>query len=69
MRFVHALDAIFELIAVVRKLLIQSRPFVTLRARSLTSPSFVNLQALLNRLSSICRSRWGAARRPRTTTR
>src|SRR5262245_9574305 len=39
---------------------IQSRPLATLRARSLTSPSLVNLQALLNRLSSICRSRMGS---------
>src|SRR5262249_30641977 len=36
---------------------IQSRPLATLRARSLTSPSLVNLQALVNRLSRICRSR------------
>src|SRR6516162_4575786 len=36
---------------------IQSRPLATLRARSLTSPSLVNLQALLRKLSSICRSR------------
>ena len=35
---------------------IQSRPLATLRARNLTSPSLVNLQALLNRLSGICRS-------------
>src|SRR6516162_3684615 len=39
---------------------IQSRPSATLYARSLTSPCFVNLQALLNRLSSICRSRMGS---------
>jgi hypothetical protein len=31
------------------------RPSATLRARNLTSPSFVNLQALLNILSRICR--------------
>src|SRR6266487_786210 len=35
-------------------------PLLTLRAASLTSPSLVNLQALLNRLSSICRSRMGS---------
>src|SRR5262245_16150571 len=39
---------------------IQSRPLATRRACSLTSPSLVNLQALLNRLSSICRSRMGS---------
>src|SRR5215467_362201 len=39
---------------------IQSRPLATLRARSLTSPSLVNLQALLNRLSRICRRRMGS---------
>src|SRR5262249_41363683 len=39
---------------------IQSRPSATLRARSVTSPSLVNLKALLNRLSSICRSRMGS---------
>src|SRR5262249_12186667 len=39
---------------------IQSRPFLTLLARSLTSPSFVNLQALLNRLNRICRRRIGS---------
>jgi len=39
---------------------IQSRPLATLRARSLASFSLVNLQALLNRLSSICRSRTGS---------
>src|SRR5262249_22788100 len=38
----------------------QRPPLATLRARSLTSPSLVNLQALLNRLSSICRSRMGS---------
>ena len=37
-----------------------SRPFLTLLARSLTSPSFVNLQALLNRSSRICRRRMGS---------
>src|SRR6516162_2384948 len=35
-------------------------PLLTLRAASLTSPALVNLQALLNRLSSICRSRMGS---------
>src|SRR5262245_44663448 len=35
-------------------------PLLTLRAASLTSPSLVNLHALLNRLSSICRSRMGS---------
>ena len=45
---------------------IQSRPSATLRACSLTSPSLVNLQALLNRLSRICRSRMGSTvRAPR----
>src|SRR5262249_6197815 len=39
---------------------IQRPPLATLHARSLTSPSFVNLQALLNRLSRICRSRMGS---------
>src|SRR5262245_48910199 len=39
---------------------IQSRPSTNLRALSLTSPSFVNLQALLRRLSRICRSRIGS---------
>ena len=39
---------------------IQSRPFATLLARSLTSPSFVNLQALLSRLNRICRRRMGS---------
>ena len=39
---------------------IQLPPLATLRARSLTSPSLVNLQALLNRLSSICRKRMGS---------
>src|SRR5262249_54313745 len=34
-------------------------PLLTLRATSLTSPALVNLQALLRRLSSICRSRMG----------
>ena len=38
----------------------QSRPSATLRTRRATSPSFVNLQALLNRLSRICRSRMGS---------
>src|SRR2546422_3087025 len=32
----------------------QSRPSATLRIRRATSPSFVNLQALLRRLSRIC---------------
>ena len=36
------------------------RRSLTLRARSVTSPSLVNLQALLNRLSRICRSRMGS---------
>src|SRR5262245_17374811 len=41
-------------------------PLATLRACSLTSPCLVNLQALLSRLSSICRSRMGSAvRTPR----
>src|SRR6516164_1541389 len=45
---------------------IQSRPSTTLRARSLTSPCLVNLQALLSRLSRICRSRMGSTvRTPR----
>src|SRR5262249_29106140 len=35
-------------------------PLLTLRAASLTSPALVNLQALLRRLSSICRSRMGS---------
>src|SRR4029434_9303582 len=35
----------------------QSRPSATLRTRRVTSPSFVNLQALLSRLSRICLSR------------
>jgi hypothetical protein len=35
-------------------------PLLTLRAASLTSPALVNLHALLNRLSSICRSRMGS---------
>src|SRR5262249_14191744 len=39
---------------------IQSRPSTTLLTRSLTSPCWVNLQALLNRLSRICRSRMGS---------
>src|SRR5437879_2094297 len=39
----------------------QSRPSATLRTRSLTSPAFVNLQALLRRLSSICLSRMESA--------
>src|SRR5262245_54042646 len=38
---------------------IQARPAATLRTRSATSPSFVNLQALLKRLSKICLSRMG----------
>ena len=47
---------------------IQSRPSTTLRACSLTSPSLVNLQALLNRLSRICRSRMGSTvRAPRSS--
>src|SRR5215831_10352369 len=41
-------------------------PLATLRACSLTSPCLVNLQALLSRLSSICRSRKGSTvRTPR----
>src|SRR5215472_17108946 len=41
-------------------------PLATLRACSLTSPCLVNLQALLSRLSSICRSRMGSTvRTPR----
>ena len=36
------------------------QPSATLRAPSLISPSLVNLQALLNRLSKICRSRMGS---------
>src|SRR6516162_2483589 len=39
----------------------QSRPSATLRTRRATSPSFVNLQALLSRLSRICLSRMGSA--------
>src|SRR5437762_150892 len=39
----------------------QSRPSATLRTRSATSPCFVNLQALLKRLSRICLSRMGSA--------
>ena len=39
---------------------IQLRPSTTFRTRSVTSPSLVNLQALLNRLSRICRSRMGS---------
>src|SRR5262249_48808478 len=39
---------------------IQFAPSATLRTRSATSPSLVNLQALLNRLSRICRSRMGS---------
>src|SRR5215468_5003849 len=39
----------------------QSRPSATLRTRSATSPSFVNLQALLKRLSRICFSRMESA--------
>src|SRR6516164_8095880 len=38
-----------------------SRPSATLRTRRATSPSFVNLQALLKRLSRICFSRMGSA--------
>ena len=38
----------------------QSLPLLTLRPASLTSPALVNLQALLSRLSSICRSRMGS---------
>ena len=45
---------------------ITSRPSAILRACSLTSPSFVNLHALLSRLSRICRSRSGSTvRAPR----
>src|SRR5215471_13413575 len=39
----------------------QSQPSATLRTRSATLPSFVNLQALLSRLSRICLSRMGSA--------
>ena len=39
---------------------IQSRPSATWRTRSAISPSLVNLQALLNRLSRICLSRMGS---------
>src|SRR5436190_11506131 len=39
---------------------IQWPPSLTLRPRSATSPSLVNLQALLNRLSRICRNRMGS---------
>src|SRR5262249_41986545 len=39
----------------------QSRPSATLRTRRATSPSFVNLQALLKRLSRICLSLMGSA--------
>src|SRR5215510_5826008 len=39
---------------------IQLRPSTTFLTRSLTSPCLVNLQALLNRLSRICRSRMGS---------
>src|SRR6266404_5325316 len=39
----------------------QSRPSATLRTRKATSPSFVNLQALLKRLSRICLSRMESA--------
>src|SRR6478672_11007233 len=39
----------------------QSRPSATLRIRNATSPSFVNLQALLSRLSRICLSRMESA--------
>src|SRR5260221_8299572 len=38
----------------------QSRPSATLRTRRATSPSFVNLQALLKRLSRICLSLMGS---------
>src|SRR5262249_31736414 len=38
----------------------KSPPLLTLRAASLTSPALVNLQALLRRLSRICRSRMGS---------
>src|SRR5215475_4975006 len=38
-----------------------SRPSATLRTRKATSPSFVNLQALLKRLSRICLSRMESA--------
>src|SRR5262245_3944353 len=48
---------------------IQSRPSTNLRACSLTSPSFVNLQALLNRLNRICRSRMGSTVREPTSSR
>src|SRR5262249_6509193 len=39
----------------------QSRPSATLRTRSATSPSFVNLQALLKRLSRTCLRRMESA--------
>src|SRR5262249_49135619 len=39
---------------------IHCRPSAILRARSATSPSLVNLQALLRRLNRICRSRIGS---------
>src|SRR5262245_11423466 len=39
----------------------QSRPSATFRTRSATSPSLVNLQALLKRLSRICLSRMESA--------
>jgi hypothetical protein len=39
----------------------QSRPSATLRTRMATSPSFVNLQALLKRLSRICLRRMESA--------
>src|SRR5262245_304894 len=39
----------------------QSRPSATLRTRKAISPSFVNLQALLKRLSRICLRRMGSA--------
>src|SRR5262252_2066420 len=46
---------------------IQSRPFLTLLALSLTSPSLVNLQALLKRLNRTCRRRMGSTvRDPRS---
>ena len=35
----------------------QLRPSIIVRKRSVTSPSLVNLQALLNRFNRICRSR------------
>jgi hypothetical protein len=38
-----------------------SRPSAATRTRRVTSPSFVNLQALLSKLSKICLSRMGSA--------